>query len=75
MQKRYHSINVQAICDNKRKFMQVSAKWPGSINDSFILKTSNVWPAFENGNYTGILLGDSAYTLRKWLMTPFRETK
>ena len=53
MQKRYYSINVQAICDNKRKFMQVSAKWPGSTNNSFILKTSTVWPAFENGNNTG----------------------
>ena len=72
-----HSINVQVICDNKCKFMQISAKWPGSTNDSFILKISNVWPAFENGNfnYTGIILGDSAYPLRKWLITPLRETK
>ena len=70
----YHSINVQAICDQKAKFIYVSAKWPGSTNDSFILRNSAVWTAFEAGDYSGIILRDSAYPLRRWLMTPFRDT-
>ena len=72
--KEYHSINVQAICDRRGEFIHVSAKWPESTNDSFILRNSAVWTAFEAGDHSGIILRDSAYPLRRWLMTPFRDT-
>ena len=39
-QKKFHSRNVQAICDSNLVFMDVVAKWPGSNHDSFILLTS-----------------------------------
>ena len=71
--KGYHSINVQAVCDHKCKFIHMSAKWLGSTNDSFILRVSKLWTAFERGDFNGILLGDSAYPFCKWLMTSFFE--
>ena len=40
--KKFHSINVQAICDSNLVFMDVVAKWPGSSHDSFILLTSAI---------------------------------
>ena len=32
--KRYHSINIGAICDDNYKFRWISASWPGSAQDS-----------------------------------------
>lgn len=47
------------------------AKWPGSNHDSFILQQSGIYAIFENGNFeTSLLLGDSGYPLKNWLMTP-----
>ena len=69
--KHYHSINVQAVCGPNYKFNNIVAKWPGSTHDSFILRQSELWDAYERNNLQGVILGDSAYPNRKWLMTPF----
>ena len=71
--KKFHSINVQAICDSNLVFMDVVAKWPGSNHDSFILLTSAIHDHFERGKFGDNcwLLGDSGYPLKQWLMIPF----
>lgn len=73
--KGFSSINIQLACDHRLKFINVVAKWPGSTHDAFMLRQSNFWDHFENqGNRRqGIILGDSAYPCRYWLMTPFGE--
>ena len=68
--KGYHSINCQVVCDSTLRLYDLSPKWPGSSHDAFILKNSNVWDKFSQENTLGWLLGDSAYPLLPWLMTP-----
>lgn len=69
--KNKHSINVQLICDANYKIINVVSRWPGSTHDSRILQSSRIGQLFESGQLQGILLGDSGYALRPWLMTPF----
>uniref|UniRef100_A0A8C1LQH5 DDE Tnp4 domain-containing protein n=1 Tax=Cyprinus carpio TaxID=7962 RepID=A0A8C1LQH5_CYPCA len=71
--KNFHSINVQLICDPDCKITNVTAEWPGSTHDARVLSESNIYRSFENGSHRGLLLGDSGYPCRSWLMTPFRN--
>ncbi len=68
--KRYHSINVQAVCDHEQKFMNIVSKWPRSCHDSFILRQSDLWDEYEAGNLKGFVLGDSGYCSRSWFLLP-----
>lgn len=68
--KNYHSINVQVICDNRGRWINVVAKWPGSAHDSWILRNSPICDAMERQEVHGYILGDSGYRCRPWLMTP-----
>ncbi|XP_046544627.1 putative nuclease HARBI1 [Haliotis rubra] len=72
--KGFHSLNVQMICDARYKFINCVAKWPGSVHDSRIFRDSRISIAFENGTYKGLLLGDSGYPCKSYLMTPFLTT-
>lgn len=68
--KGFHSFNVQVTCDSGARATSVVAEWPGSVHDSRILKNSPV-PRVMNGK-DALLLGDSGYGIRPWLMTPYR---
>lgn len=47
-------------------------KWPGSTHDSFMLNNSALKERMEQ-HEDGLLLGDSGYPLKPWLMTPFNN--
>ena len=58
----------------KLNWTNVVAKWPGSCHDSFIFRTSALGRSLEEGPHSfddGILLGDSGFALRPFLMTPY----
>lgn len=68
--KQYHALNIQGICDHRMKFVNMVARWPGSTHDAFIWNNCRLSEDFADGRIQGHLLGDSAYPLRPWLMTP-----
>ena len=73
--KRYHSLNIQLICNVECKIINCVVKWPGSTHDARILRESLIYREFEEGLHEGIILGDSGYPLRHWLMTPILAPK
>ncbi|CAJ0590851.1 unnamed protein product [Cylicocyclus nassatus] len=66
--KRYHSINVGAICDDKFLFRWVSASWPGSAHDSRVFKSSELYKDLRARRKRGCIIGDSAYTAESFLI-------
>ncbi|XP_064648763.1 putative nuclease HARBI1 [Lineus longissimus] len=69
--KGYHSINTQVVMDAQYRFINVVAKWPGSTHDSVNLRESGLSEIMSRRDGEEILLGDSGYPVRPWLMTPF----
>nr|XP_024215914.1 putative nuclease HARBI1 [Halyomorpha halys] len=64
-------IDAPFVCGPTAIFYYLSAKWPGSVHDSRVLRNSSLYRTIkvENIFQNGVILGDSAYPLRSWLMT------
>lgn len=59
--KLFHSIQLQAVCDHKARFIDVFVGFPGSVHDTRILRHS---PLYSCGFYPPVntfLLGDGGY--------------
>lgn len=71
-----HSLNVMMICGPDYTFYSVNASWPGSVHDARVLRNSAVSQRFDNGWRPfpdAIVLGDSGYGLKNWLIPPLRR--
>ncbi|XP_020813969.1 putative nuclease HARBI1 [Drosophila serrata] len=72
--KGFFSIKVQAVSDAKLNIQDLVARWPGSTQESIIFDNSRLKKRFEAEEFgSTYLLGDSSYTLRKYMMTPLRK--
>ncbi|KAK5648231.1 hypothetical protein RI129_003123 [Pyrocoelia pectoralis] len=75
--KHSHSILLQGICDANCIFTNIFVGFPGSAHDSRVFQNSSLYKNIEEfGPDTYFyskyhLLGDSAYFLRDWLITPY----
>ena len=73
--KQFYSINVQAVCDSDAFITNIVARWPGSTHDSRIFENSKIADKLWDGAIDGILVGDSGYAGRAYLMTPILKPK
>ena len=51
--KGYTSMNVQAVADANYMFLNIVAKWPGSVHDSRVFRNSGLCGEFEAGSHSG----------------------
>jgi len=71
-----HSINALLVSGPDMSFYYVLADWPGSVHDARVLRNSGLYERFEGGWRPfpdAIILGDSAYGSRQWLIPPETE--
>ena len=76
--KGFHSIIIQAVCDHQMKFLDCYVGWPGSVHDSRVFSNSDIFFNFSTNPLEycsdgGFLLGDSAYPLSAFLLTPYKD--
>ncbi|XP_065219385.1 putative nuclease HARBI1 [Planococcus citri] len=70
--KGYFSFNVQTICDANLKITNIVCRWPGSAHDNTIFENSSIRTRFESNEFKdAVLVGDSVYASKSYLMTPF----
>ncbi|XP_008188998.1 putative nuclease HARBI1 [Acyrthosiphon pisum] len=68
------SITLQAICDYKKKFIDVFTGAPGKIHDSRVFALSDIskeLPLICENKYH--IIGDGAYSIRDWLLVPYKN--
>lgn len=68
--KGFFSINVQAVSGPNLAIQNIVVRWPGSVHDARVFDNSRLCARFERGDIPGVLLGDSGYPCRQYLMTP-----
>ncbi len=77
--KKKFGMNLQAICDLKRRFIDIDVRHPGSTSDYLCFTTSNIHkkilmdPHFLHPSLQ--LFGDSAYVNTSFMAPPFKGTQ
>lgn len=69
---------LQVVCDDTLLLTNIYTGWPGSTHDARVLRNSELFTRAEAGSCIDpdkLIIGDSAYPLKPWLVTPFRQTE
>lgn len=72
--KKFYSMVLQGICNGNLLFIDVDIRWPGGVHDARVFRTSDIFQVLPNlcePNF--FVLGDSAYPLSKWVLTPYKN--
>ena len=84
--KGYYSVVLQAIVDCNYKFIDINVGWPRKVHDAHVFRNSPLFSLGERGllpgeskNINGVqipvhFIGDAAYPLLNWMMTPYKGT-
>ncbi|KAK9738702.1 DDE superfamily endonuclease [Popillia japonica] len=72
----YFSLNAQAVCNHILQIMDIVSRWPGATHDAYVFNNSRLRARLKTGEMgDGILLGDSGYPVRPYLLTPLRNPR
>lgn len=72
--KKYFSVVLQGICASNLQFIDVDCRWPGSVHDARIFRTSDIYPVgFQLCAPNYYIIGDAAYPCKSWVVTPYRN--
>jgi len=69
-------LYLQCVVDDKMLITNAYTGWPGCTHDARVLRNSSLYHRAETGELfleNHHILGDSAYPLRNWLLTPFKN--
>jgi hypothetical protein len=69
--KKFFSLNMQGVCDAKRRFIAVSCKHVGSTNDVDAFQTCDLRRLNEEQSFPHHWNGDAAYCASETLMVPY----
>lgn len=76
--KGFYALNIQAICDSKKRILWLSSGHKGSTHDSAALNETMLIELLKKKaeflyNNKLFLVGDSAYSLASYLITPYSD--
>ncbi|CAH1156075.1 unnamed protein product, partial [Phaedon cochleariae] len=72
--KKFYSVILQGVCKDNLMFTDVDVRWPGSVHDARVFRTSDLFTVGHRlcaPDY--YLIGDSAYPSNNWLLTPYKN--
>jgi hypothetical protein len=71
---KFYSLVLMACCNSKMMFTYLWTGNPGSTHDATVLCMSDLFQ-FSDANIPGgyCILGDSAFPIMRWCITPFRN--
>lgn len=76
--KHYHSLNVQLVCDENLKILNIVNNFPGSTHDAYIWRQCELSRVMEriyreNNENSFFLLGDSGNSQKKIMDEKFQN--
>ena len=77
--KKFSSLILQAVCDHNMFFLDCYCGWPGSVHDARVLRNSDLFVRIQSNSGDMFpmqgthILGDAAYPLNTWLLTPYKD--
>ena len=81
--KNFYSIVLMGMVDSHYRFVWGSCGYPGNSHDAVIFRSTDLWSSIQDGfipligktvgdaTVPPLIVGDSAFPLRTWLMKPF----
>ena len=73
--KKRFGLNMQAICDEKRRFLDIHVAHPASTSDYLAFATSPICKLLETPGFLAeglCIYGDNAYINAPYMTTPFK---